>query len=75
MFVHDGTNYVEVECTTAFMFATIRKLLFHEWKIDGSGPFINPKSSFGTERRPLDISRLGVPLSDFKLLNMIMSEE
>lgn len=69
-----GLEYVEVECVTAFKFAAVRKLLVKAWEIKATGPSIDPEESDGTMNKPLDISELEIPLADFKLLNMIMSD-
>lgn len=68
-------QYIEVDCKTAFCFATIRKKLVKAWDISSTGPKIDIHSSEGTIRRPLDITDLGVPLSDFKVINMLLSDE
>ena len=68
-------KYVEVETKTAFHFGAIRKLLIESWHFTETGPtFVSGKSE-GCFENPLDISNLGVPLCDFKLLNMILSEK
>lgn len=75
IYVRSGMEYVEVECPTAFKFAAIRKLLVKAWQITSSGPQIDLDTSEGTLNKPLDISELGIPLADFKLLNMILSDK
>lgn len=62
IYVHDGLHYVEVECTTAFCFAAVRKLLFTAWKIDDTGPQYDKEEGEGSLNRPLDIRSLNVPL-------------
>jgi hypothetical protein len=66
---------VEVDCKTAFCFATIRKKLVYAWDISTLGPSINMDQSDGTLNKPLDISDLNISLSDFKLLNMLLSDD
>lgn len=75
LYVTDGAHYIEVLCQTAYCFASIRKKLIKAWEITGIGPKIDPETSEGTFNNPLDISDLEIPLSDFKLLNMILSDE
>lgn len=75
IYFRKGMDYVEVECTTAYKFAAIRKLLVKAWEIGSSGPSIDSAESEGTYHRPLDVSELEIPLSDFKLLNMILSDK
>lgn len=70
-----GMEFIEVDCQTAFCFAAIRKKLVKAWDISTMGPVIDIDSSEGTLNKPLDISDLGVPLSDFKLLNMLLHED
>lgn len=70
-----NADYIEVDCKTAFCFAAIRKKLVKAWDISSLGPSINIDSSEGTLNRPLDISDLDVPLADFKLLNMLLSDQ
>ena len=67
-------RYVEVETKTAFHFGAIRKLLVESWQFTEAGPTFTSDKSEGSLENPLDISSLGIPLSDFKLLNMILSE-
>ena len=74
VYVMSGKYYVTVECRTAFCFASIRKKLVKAWEISSGGPSIDPEQSEGTFNRPLDISDLSIPLADFKLLNMILSD-
>ena len=69
-----GMDYIETECCTAFKFAAVRKLLVKAWEIKSTGPSIDPDISEGTFNKPLDISELEIPLADFRLLNMIMSD-
>ena len=68
-------QYIDVDCRTAFCFAAIRKKLCKAWEISTTGPSIHPELSEGTPYKPLDISDLNVPLTDFKLLNMILSDD
>ena len=75
VYFSSGTEYIEVDCTTAFCFAVIRKKLVRAWNITGTGPAIDKADSEGTFNRPLDLTDLGVPLSDFKLLNMLLHED
>ena len=75
IYVMSGEHYVEVECKTAYGFALIRKKLIKAWDINVMGPKIDQETSEGTFQRPLDITDLGIPLSDFKLLNMILSDK
>lgn len=75
LYVRSGLNYVEVECKTAFCFAAIRKKLVYAWDITAAGPEIDPQESEGTSAKPLDISDLQVSLADFKLLNMLLSDQ
>jgi hypothetical protein len=74
VFVRQGLQYVEIETRTAFKFAAVRKLLVRAWEITATGPSIDTEESDGTLSKPLDISDLEIPLADFKLLNMIMSD-
>ena len=74
LYVRSAMKYVEVETKTAFCFGVIRKLLIESWEISNSGPSIDFEKSEGTLKKPLDISSLGIPLTDFKLLNLILSE-
>lgn len=75
IYVTVGRHYAEIECRTAYCFAAMRKKLIQAWEIGGQGPTIDPETSEGTFKVPLDISDLGIPLADFKLLNMILSDE
>lgn len=74
VYVRKGMDYVDVECCTAFKFAAVRRLLVKAWDIRGTGPSIDPDESEGTFNKPIDISGLEISLTDFKLLNMIMSD-
>lgn len=74
VYFRKDSQYIDVECCTAFKFAAVRKLLVKAWEITGTGPSIDPQMSDGTFNKPLDISELEIPLEDFKLLNMIMSD-
>lgn len=74
VYVSSGEHFVDVECRTAFCFASIRKLFYKSWEITAQGPTIDKDCSDGTFNKPLDISHLGIPLADFKLLNMILSD-
>ena len=75
IYVASNGQYVDVDCKTAFCFAAIRKKLIKAWEISDEGPSIDNETSEGTKNNPLDISDLDVPLADFKLLNMILSDE
>lgn len=75
IFFRCGKEYIEVDCKTAFCFAAIRKKLVRAWEISSTGPTIDKDSSEGTVNNPLDISDLQIPLSDFKILNMLLSDE
>lgn len=70
-----GKHHVEVDCKTAFCFPAIRKKFAKAWDIGAAGPSIDPNESEGTMHRPLDITDLEIPLADFKLLNMILSDD
>lgn len=74
VYMRSGKHYIEVEAKTAFCFPLIRKKLVNAWDIDASGPSIDPKLSEGTLSRPMDISDLEISLTDFKLLNMLLSD-
>jgi hypothetical protein len=74
IYVMSGRHYVEVDCKTAYCFASIRKKLVKAWDINVMGPKIDKENSEGTFNRPLDITDLGIPLADFKLLNMLLSD-
>lgn len=75
IYVMSGRHFVEVDCKTAYCFALIRKKLVKAWDISAIGPKIDHETSEGTINKPLDISDLGIPLTDFKLLNMILSDD
>lgn len=75
IFFRSGKEFIEVDCKTAFCFAAIRKKLVRAWEISSTGPTIDKDSSEGTVNNPLDISDLQIPLSDFKILNMLLSDE
>lgn len=74
IYVSSGKQYVQVDCRTAFCFAAIRKKLVKAWEISSQGPSIDTNQSEGTMNKPLEISDLGVPLPDFKLINMLLSD-
>lgn len=74
IYVASQGYYAAIDCRTAFCFAAIRKKLVKAWEIGATGPSIHPELSEGTPYKPLDISDLGVPLVDFKLMNMILSD-
>jgi hypothetical protein len=73
--VRSQQKFINVDCKTAFCFAAIRKKLVKAWEITATGPSIDPDESEGTTSKPLDISDLQVSLTDFKLLNMLLSEK
>lgn len=75
MYVRVGLEYTDVETKVAYCFAAIRKKLFKAWEVDNSGPHIYPDKSEGTKGVPLDISDLGVTLSDFKMITMLISDK
>lgn len=75
VYIMSGSHYIEVDCRTAFCFPAIRKKFIVAWDIGASGPSIDPDESQGTIHKPLDITDLGISLADFKLLNMILSDE
>lgn len=75
VYFSSGTDYIEVDCQTAFCFASIRKKCVKAWEITSTGPVIEKEITEGTFERPMDISDLGIPLADFKLLTMILHEE
>lgn len=74
IFFRIGREYVEVDTKAAFCFAAIRKKLLKAWDITIGGPKIDSEVSEGLEKRPLDISDLGVALSDFKLITMLLND-
>ena len=50
---------------------------FDETKIDEDSPLqenVGP-NNFGSKERPLNISQLGVPLADLKLLSMLLDDD
>lgn len=74
VYIMSGKNYVEIDCRTAFCFPAIRKKFVKAWDIGAQGPSIDPNTSEGTINHPMNITDLEIPLTDFKLLNMILSD-
>jgi hypothetical protein len=74
VYVMSGKNYIEVGCRQVFCFPTVRKRLVKAWDISPQGPVFDKESSVGTLNNPLNITDLGIPLADFKLLCMILND-
>lgn len=75
IFLRMGKEYLEIETQVGFYFAAIRKKLVKAWDITDSGPSIDLEKTEGLKDRPIDISDIGVPLQDCKLIFMIMSNK
>ena len=75
IYVRVNKEYTTVETCAAYCFATIRKKLVEAWEINSNGPKIDKDYSEGVEKRPLNIGDLGVSLSDFKILTMLLSDK
>jgi hypothetical protein len=75
IFVRFDEEFTEIETKVAYCFATLRNKLYKAWNISSSGPQIDQNYSEGVLNNPLDISDLDVPLSDFKILTMLLSDK
>ena len=75
LYVRVGENFVDVNLRAAFCFASIRKKLVFTWEISSDGPKFNEDETEGFNENPLNIGDLGVSLSDFKILTMLIDDE
>lgn len=75
IYVRVNQEYTSVNLRSAYCFAAIRKKLLEAWEITSNGPRFDKSSSEGFLNRPLDISDMGVSLSDFKLLTMLLTDK
>lgn len=75
LFVRVGNHYTEISTKLAYCFATLRKKLAWTWQVTKEGPEIDPNWSEGIESRPLDITDVGVSLSDFKIITMLIDDD
>lgn len=68
-------HFTIVDTRAAYCFALIRKKIVHAWQITSNGPKIDKNKSEGTQNNPFNLTDLGVSLSDFKILTMLLTDD